>query len=518
MTERLRISMVAGLVLGSVLGLARPTLAAPEPQGTLPPTALEELAAFVGGAKEAAHVPGLTYLVVQGDQVVDARALGVKKLGSSDPVDLDTVFQIASTTKAFGAVLLAMLVEEGQLRWDDRVVDHLPRFAMHDPWVTREMRIADLICQRSGMPGYSIDYMPFLGFGRAEIIHAIRFVEPVTSFRSAFAYENNLWLLVASLVEQKTGLSWEDNLDRRILGPLGMVSTTASPEVVAAMPDVATPHFWDSGQLVPMPPDWPYGNAINVVGPAGAIRSNVVDLAQWVRCHINLGVVGQTRLLRAESMAYLHAPKTLMVDAINPSAGVDVVSYASGWLFQTSNGHPVVWHNGGATGMHSIVAFIPEAGVGLVMLTNEPDNQVPEQTLGKLVSLVFPQTAAPALGDPAAARSRRPPAQHLAAVLMGPPLPLERYAGSYRNPAYGTFEVRIRDGRLEMVFGPKRFVGVLRPYSGNTFTMQWPDWPGQVSTVTFTTPTGSPAEKMRVSLLEDVNSGDFVRSAGGARP
>ena len=446
------------------------------------------------------------------------RALGVKKLGGSDPVDVNTVFQIASTTKAFGAVLLAMLVEQGQLAWDDRVVDHLPGFAMHDPWVTREIRIADLICQRSGMPAYSIDNMPFMGFGREEIIHAIRFVEPVTSFRSSYAYQNNLWLVVGALVEQKTGLSWEDNLDRRILGPLGMTSTTANPEVVAAMPDVATPHFWDRGQLVPMPADWPYGNAINVVGPAGAIRSSVVDLAQWVRCHINLGVVGPTRLLKAESMAYLHAPKTLMVDELNPHAGVDVMSYASGWVFQTWNGHPIVWHNGGATGMHSIVAFLPEAGVGLVMLTNEPDNVVPEQTLGKLVSLVFPQTAGAAVNDPAAVRFSRPPARHLGTVQMGPALPLERYVGSYRNPAYGTFEVRVRDAQLEMVFGPKRFVGVLQPYSGNTFTMPWPGWPGQVSTVTFTVRVGSPAERMTVSLFEDVNGGDFVRSAGGAGP
>jgi hypothetical protein len=165
--------------------------------------------------------------------------------------------------------------------------------------------------------------------------------------------------------------------------------------------------------------------------------------------------------------------------------------------------------------MHSILGLIPEAGVGIAMLTNEPDNRVPENALHRLADLVLglPTTSA---SSRAPGHAGSAPGRHLGVVPMGPSLPLERYVGTYSNPAYGPFEVRVRDGRLEMVFGPKRFVGVLQPYSGNTFKMEWPGWKAQVSMVTFTVPTGHAALKMTVSLFEDVRGGEFVRVAVSA--
>ncbi len=510
--------LAPGLVVALILAAAGPAVAAPD-GCNMPAGVLEELEAFVTAQwNNGARVPGLAYEVVQGDQVVLARALGVRRLGG-EPVTTDTVFEIASTTKAFTASMLAMLVEEGKLTWDDRVVDRLPSFAMHDPWVTRELRVADLVCQRSGMPAYSLDNMPFLGFDREAYTRAVRFVAPVASFRSTYAYQNNLWIVAGELIERLTGLTYEDNLDRRIFGPLGMASSTANPEVVAAMPDTASGHIWQAdGTLALQPADFPYRNAINICAAAGGIRSTVTDLARWLRLHINLGEVDGTRLLEATSVAYLHAPKSLIVDGSTPSVNGDVLSYASGWLFMTVGRHPVVWHNGGAPGMHSIVGFIPEAGVGLVMLTNEPNNQIPEAALGKLAALVL--APSPASASALAVMSRRDTPGQAAGraevVPMGPPLPLERYVGSYTNPAYGVFEVRVEDGRLEMVFGPNRIVGRLEPVSGNTFRMQWPAWAELVSTVTFTVPSGRPAERMNVSLFEDVDGGAFVRASGDA--
>ncbi|MFI5167833.1 MAG: serine hydrolase [Thermoanaerobaculales bacterium] len=490
--------------------------------GALSAGTLEELETSVRAEMDSALVPGLAYVVVQGDQVVYAKGFGVRKLGSGDAVDTHTVFEIGSASKAFTATMLAMVVEEGKLAWDDRVVDHLPQFRMQDPWVTHEFRVADLVCQRSGMPPYSLDGMSYLGFGRADIIRALHFVEPVTSFRSAFAYQNNLWLVAAALIEQKSGLTWEDNLDRRIFGPLGMVESTTSPEVLAGLPNVATGHFLVSEtELQPIPPDWPYRHWIDTYGPAGSIRSTVIDLAQWLRLQINLGVVGQSRLLGAASVAYLHAPKTLVVvrgGTPNPTIGGDVMSYASGWVFQTSHRHPIVWHNGGTTGMHSIVGYIPEAQMGLAMLTNEPSNLVPEHALFKLADLVLGQPAGTTSVAGHALDMTAPRFVRRHVVSMGPPLSLERYVGTFVNPAYGPFEVRLSEGRLELVFGPLQHVGVLQPYSGNTFLMEWPAWPGMVSVVTFTVPAGQPAEKLTASWFEDVRSGEFVRVPSSSTP
>ncbi len=503
--------LVAVLVVlaGVGLGTAAP---ASGPGRVLPAGTLEELARFVDTEMQAAGVPGLAYVVVEGDRVVDTRVFGVKRHGGSERVDAHTVFEIGSTTKAFTATVVAMLVEEGKLAWDDRVVDHLPGFAMNDPWVTREMRVADLLCQRSGMPPYALDSMSLLGFTRQDIVRALRFVEPLSSFRSTFGYQNNMWLVAAALIEQATGLTWEDNLDRRIFGPLGMASSTTNPEVVAGLADVATGHFWqDARTLVPIPADWRYRPNLDTYGPAGSIRSTVVDLAQWLRFNINLGVVDGVRLLDAAGVAYLHAPRTLA----GQSPRGDVASYASGWFFQTLQRHCYVWHEGGTAGMHSVVAYLPESGVGLAMLTNEPESKVPEHAVTRLVELAYGlQTPAPATlsSERAAVPSRR----LLRVVPMGPPLPLERYVGSYTNPAYGTFEVRLGGGQLEAVLGPARIAMALHPLSGNTFTMPWPDFPGIESTVTFTVPSGRPAERVTVSTFEDVNGGQFVRASGGS--
>lgn len=515
------VKLVAGL--GVLVALTVGSAAA-RPSGAdqaLPAGALEKLEALIKDEMKTAQIPGLAYAVVQGDQILDTKAYGVRALDGNGLVDSHTIFQIGSASKAFTATMVAMLVEEGRLAWDDRVVGHLPQFAMHDPWVTREMRVADLICQRSGMPPYALDSMSSLGFGRQDIIRALRFVEPVASFRSAYAYQNNLWLVAAALIEQKTGLSWEDNLDRRIFGPLGMVDTTTNPEVLAGLSNVASGHFWvsEGGQppvLKVVPANWQYRQWLETYGPAGSIRASILDLARWAQFQINLGAVGTTRLVKPISVAYLHAPKTLA----SPSGDQgDLFSYASGWVFQTSRRHPMVWHNGGTHGQHSIIGYLPEAGVGLVMLTNEPSNQVPEHALVKLAELVFggSSASAPAPDLPGEAFTR-PPVRRLVAGENGPPLPLERYVGTYINPAYGPFEVRLKDGRLELVFGPLRHVSVLQPVSGNTFDMPWPGWSSLVSRVTFTVPAGRPAEKLVASMFEDVQGGTFVRTSLATGP
>lgn len=512
-----RCGMVGSVLVALALGV--PAAVAQAPGAGLPDGALGELATYVEGEMAAAGIPGLAYLVVQGDQVVDTRVFGVKKKGGSEAVDAHTVFEIGSCSKAFTAAMLAMVVDEGKLAWDDRVVDHLPSFRMNDRWVTRELRVADLVCQRSGMPQYAVDMMSWMGFGRQDIIHALRFVDPATSFRSTYAYQNNLWLVAAALIEQKSGLSWEDNLDRRIFGPLGMAETTAHPEVIAALPNLATGHYKDaSNELQPLPSDWPYASWLDVYGPAGGIRSTVKDLAQWLRFHINLGEVDDVRYLKATSVAYLHAPKTLVASYPLPLADGDFASYATGWFFQTHQRHPIVWHGGSTTGMHSAVGYLPEAGVGLAMLTNGAGNRVPEHAVYKLAELAYGLPAG-TLGVPEAAveRSVLPPPRRPAVVAaMGPPLPLERYVGTYSNPAYGVVEVRLADGHLELVCGPDHIVSVLEPYSGNTFGYDWPGQPAAGSFVTFTVPSGGRAVKLTDEMYKDVRGGEFVRTGSGA--
>lgn len=172
-------------------------------------------------------IPGMAVGIVKDGKLIFGKGYGVKTLGGNDPVTENTLFQIGSTSKAFTSTLVAMLVDEGKLKWEDKVVDHAADFRMYDPWVTREFQIVDLMAQRSGMPAYAADTLFSLGFDRAYIKQAIRHIKPVTSFRGHFAYVNNLWLVAAGIVERYTGKTWEQTLKERIFDPLGMSHSSA---------------------------------------------------------------------------------------------------------------------------------------------------------------------------------------------------------------------------------------------------------------------------------------------------
>ncbi|TLM98448.1 beta-lactamase family protein, partial [bacterium] len=172
--------------------------------------------------------PGIAVAIVKGDRLIYAKGFGVKKLGCSDPVDENTVFQVGSVTKSFTSALVSMLVEDDQITWKSKVKDHLPNFRLHDPLATREFTVEDLMSQRSGLPPHAGCLLPHLGFNRAHIMNTLRYIKPASSFRSEYAYQNNLFLAAAALIEKKTGMSWEKNLLTRILKPLGMVNSTAT--------------------------------------------------------------------------------------------------------------------------------------------------------------------------------------------------------------------------------------------------------------------------------------------------
>ena len=191
---------------------------------------LADFEKYAEQAQKDWQVPGLAMAIVADDKVIFAKGFGVKKVGGDDKVDEHTIFQIGSTSKAFTAALVAMLVDEKKLAWQDRVVDRLDEFQMFDPWVTREFQVDDLMAQHSGLPPYAGDCQAFMGFDRSHIIHSLRYLKPVTSFRSQYAYQNGLFLVAAALVEKYTGKSWEDNLKARIFEPLGMSATTAGLE------------------------------------------------------------------------------------------------------------------------------------------------------------------------------------------------------------------------------------------------------------------------------------------------
>ena len=418
----------------------------------------------VGKVLHEFQIPGMAVAVVQGAEVIYAKGFGVKKLEGDDPVTTATIFQIGSTSKAFTSALVASVVEEGKADWKDRVVMHLPYFAMEDPWVTREFQVRDLMAQHSGMKPYAGDFLAMIGFDRDYIVRSTAHIRPVYSFRSEFSYVNNLWLTAAAVVEARTGRSWEQNLQERILDPLGMSATTCSMQGFLRSPDRAGFHLLEKGIVKAIPEGWPFFNWPYVYGPAGGINSNVIDMAKWVTLHLGEGTFEGRQIIESEKILATHVPQTPIGSGKN--------SYCMGWLKSEYHPYPLVWHNGATSGSGTLVMLVPELDLGVVILSN----------------LVTPATDALGLtfvdlycGNPSPGEHLSKAIENWHAKLKGsaekaeppknahPPLPYTAYVGVYESPLVGTVRVMQHKGRLFLRMGPKGVDADLKPWNRDTF-------------------------------------------------
>src|SRR5207302_6959132 len=196
-------------------------------------------------------VPGMAIAIVENGKTSLAKGYGIKKLGSPEPVDADSIFPTGSTGKAFTAADLAILVDQGRIGWDDKVIDHLPGFQMYDPWATREMTIRDLLVHRSGLGLGAGDllFVPRSNLSRAEAVNRLRYIKPATSFRYGFAYDNVLYMVAGQLIEAVTGTTWEAFTADQIFKPVDMIHSTSDDEVRFKTPNRAQPHARANGPL-----------------------------------------------------------------------------------------------------------------------------------------------------------------------------------------------------------------------------------------------------------------------------
>jgi CubicO group peptidase (beta-lactamase class C family) len=473
------LAAIGGALLGSLAVLsaqARTVTTATDVAGIVP-----RLESYVSDAMTRWRTPGVAIGLIAEDRLVYARGFGVRRSGNSPPVDVDTVFQIGSTTKAFLGVTLAQLVADGKIRWNDRVIDHEPEFRMADPWVTRAFRLDDLLAQRSGLPFSTLTNMMLYGYPRSDVIRSLRHIEPVTSFRSRFAYQNAFHLVAERIVARRGGArTWEDFLQRRLLTPLGMTSTSATAEAIEGSPNHATGHRSDTRETVVDP----FGAFPYIAGGAGNLNSNVPDLSRWVRLHINGGEIDGQRLIDSGALAKLYEPKVLVDGPIADSVRIgrhDTVSYATGWMIHATPEGRIIEHAGGTIGFVSYIAFDPDRRFGVVVLVNQSAliGHGPAIPLGKYsvdllqgrepidyagrefdtVQDMVDETEA-GFAPPADRNSHRN---------------LDAYTGAYESPVMGRVDVRPGEsGRLGFMLGPMRLPVNLTPWSGDIFVAHIP--------------------------------------------
>jgi CubicO group peptidase (beta-lactamase class C family) len=433
--------------------------------------------AYVTKAMQDWKVPGLAIAIVKNDSVIFAKGYGTRTMATQQPVDEHTLFAIGSVSKAFTATLVAMLVDEGKMRWDDAATTYLPSLELYDPYVARELTVRDLLTHRSGLARGDLLWAA-TDYDRDEILRRVRFLRPSWSMRSRYGYQNIMYLAAGQAIAKVGGKSWDDVVRDRIFTPLGMTESNTSTHALARSQNVATPHqdIDDTLRVIP----W---HNIDNIAPAGSINSSVSDMAKWLRFQLAQGKVGNRSLVSASALGETHTPQVvvpLTADARQINPFTHLASYGMGWTIQDYRGRELRNHGGNIDGMSAMAALVPEERLGVIVLTNANGSPMPTIAMRRAVDAII---GAPARDWSAEImkvtqrqreRARETQARRLAQRVAGtrPSLALDRYAGVYVDSMYGEANVSAANGKLRVRYGTA-FDGELEHWHYDTFRATW---------------------------------------------
>lgn len=422
--------------------------------------------------------PGMAIAVVKDDRVIFAKGYGTRELGKDAPVDENTVFAIASNSKAFTTASLAILVDEGKIKWDDKVSKYLTDFRLYDPWVTSELTIRDLVTHRVGLDTFSGDLLWYeTTYSPDEILRRVRYLKPVSGFRTTFGYQNLMFIAAGKVIEKVSGESWCDFVTQRILRPLDMRNTVCSIKDLPA--NSAFPHNESGGKLRVL-----HRGNVDGAYSAAALNSSVADLAKWVRLQLAGGVYEGKRIFSAERGWEMHQPylaQQISEPAFRSNPNRHFAGVGLGWFVYDYLGRKVVNHSGGLDGMLSYTVLIPEENAGFVVLTNSESpayavmmNKIRDVLLGAPERDWIGEAAERLKRQKAAADEETKKQDAARKADTRPTLPIAEYAGTYRDMMYGDISVTEENGRLVMRFLPApNFVADLEHWQYDTFVIKW---------------------------------------------
>lgn len=430
-------------------------------------------------------VPGIAVAVVKDGKVIHAKGYGVRSLNTKQKVDENTLFGIASNSKAFTVAALGMLIDDGKLKWDDKVTDYIPEFRMYNPYVTEEFTIRDLLTHRSGLGLGAGDLMFWpdsSDFTKADMIHNLRYLKQASSFRTKFDYDNNLYMVAGEVVARISGMSWEDFIQKRILNPLNMNSSAPSYKLLKNKSNVIDPHAPVDGVVKVIRRDW--NEAANA---AGGIYSNLPDMCKWIIMQMNNGKYGKDsskQLFSADVHEEMWTPQTIIPVHGESPYNTHFASYGLGWFLSDVHGYKQATHTGGLAGIVTQVTLIPELQLGIIVFTNQQSGAAFTAITNTIKDSYFDikgRNWVKIYHDRVVANEANAKeitdkvwADIEAQQKNNTKPDVSLFTGTYTDKWFGDVTISLKNGK--MWFTSKRSFllnGEMFPYKGNTFIVKW---------------------------------------------
>lgn len=398
-------------------------------------------------------VPGMAVGIIKDGKIIMNKGFGYRDYEHKKEVDKNTIFAIGSTTKAFVSAGLAILADEQTIAWDEPIKTYLPDFELYDQFAEKEMTALDLVTHRSGLPRHDLMWYG-TDFNRKELFNRLKYLEPTKPFRTAFQYQNLMFMTAGLLIGEKSGATWEEFTEEEIFRPLGMTSSNFSVEESQRTNNYALPYKEKDDEIVQME----FRNIDNV-GPAGSINSSIDDMLKWVQLQLNQGKYGQQEIIHESQFDIMHTPQMIVGDgrlgATHPE--FSTYMYGAGWFIYQYDGKEVIQHGGNIDGFSAYVQLLPDEEIGMVFLTNKNGTklhnalamEITDMLIGKeedvdWVTRAYPEIANTEDSSETEEDRRKKNTKES--------LPLVDYTGEYQHPGYGSIFIKHRSGSLSYSF------------------------------------------------------------------
>lgn len=444
---------------------------------------------YLKEVKQQWQIPGIAFAVVKDGEMIYSDGFGVKEKGKDDPVDANTLFQIGSVSKSFTAAVMASLVAEDRLSWDDTVKNILPDFRMYDRWVEENLQVKDIMTHHSGLQGQLGTYIPNMGYDREDIWNMLPLLKPKYSLRGSYEYNNITFIIASRIIEKLTGKSWEENVRERIFEPVGMKNSYVTGEEFAAAANVATPHSFDyrkgavltdstwkdSVAVEPLHGEEQALHWLSVIGPAGSISSTAEDMAKYLLFHLNKGKVDDKQVIESKQMEYLRKGHT-----ITSQDSARVTMYGHCWFVEQNSRYRVYFHTGTTWGFTTLAAFMPEQDLGVIIFVNSEAPAYPRYAImRRLIDLYkgFPdKDYSKDYYESWLENSRESVAEREEKRAEREEKPAPDYSlvvgEYYKDKLFGGAVVEQKGEDLYITIGPKDWKSVLKHVNGNTFSFR----------------------------------------------